>query len=145
QINTVINSGSTGRIAEDIGSMAMDQGWDSYIAYGRNDRPSRSKKIKIGTNLSIRYHVLLTRLLDRHGLASKRATEHFIEQVERINPDIVHLHNIHGYYINSDVLFTYLKDREIPVVWTLHDCWAFTGHCSHYMAVDCHKWKKHCY
>src|SRR5690606_33237811 len=102
QINTVINSGSTGRIAEDIGSLAIDHGWDSYIAYGRNDRPSRSEKIKIGNNTDIICHVFQTRLFDKHGLASNGATEHFIEQVEKINPDIIHLHNIHGYYINIE-------------------------------------------
>lgn len=145
QINSVINSGSTGRIAEEIGLTAIAAGWKSYIAYGRNDRPSSSKLIKIGTDKDIKLHGLQTRLFDRHGLGSKGATTDFIRQVEDIKPDIVHLHNIHGYYINMEVLFHYLKKVNIPVVWTFHDCWPITGHCSYFTFVGCEKWKKKCY
>jgi putative colanic acid biosynthesis glycosyltransferase len=145
QINSVINSGSTGRIAEEIGQTAIDTGWESYIAYGRNERPSSSKLIKIGTDKDIKLHGLQTRLFDRHGLDSKGATTDFIRQIEKIDPDIVHLHNIHGYYINMEVLFHYLKKVNIPVVWTFHDCWPITGHCSHFTFVGCEKWKTQCY
>jgi putative colanic acid biosynthesis glycosyltransferase len=145
QINSVINSGSTGRIAEEIGQTAIDTGWESYIAYGRNERPSSSKLIKIGTDKDIKLHGLQTRLFDRHGLGSKGATTDFIRQIEKIGPDIVHLHNIHGYYINMEVLFHYLKKVNIPVVWTFHDCWPITGHCSHFTFVGCEKWKTQCY
>lgn len=145
QINSVINSGSTGRIAEEIGQTAIAAGWESYIAYGRNERPSSSKLIKIGTDKDIKLHGLQTRLFDRHGLGSKGATTDFIRQVEDIKPDIVHLHNIHGYYINMEVLFLYLKKVNIPVIWTFHDCWSITGHCSHFTFVGCEKWKTQCY
>jgi putative colanic acid biosynthesis glycosyltransferase len=145
QINSVINSGSTGRIAEEIGQTAIAAGWESYIAYGRNERPSSSKLIKIGTDKDIKLHGLQTRLFDRHGLGSKGATTDFIRQVEDIKPDIVHLHNIHGYYINMEVLFHYLKKVNIPVVWTFHDCWPITGHCSYFTFVGCEKWKTQCY
>ena len=137
QINSVVNSGSTGRIAEDIGRIAMDKGWKSYIAYARNERPSQSQLIKIGSDWDIKMHGLQTRLMDNHGFASNRATHKFIEEVERIKPTIVHLHNIHGYYINIEILFNYLAKADIPVVWTLHDCWAFTGHCCYFSFIGC--------
>lgn len=144
QINTVINTGSTGRIAEEIGIKAMDNGWDSYIAYGRNDRPSRSHKIKIGTALDVKWHGVATRFFDYHAQASKVATERFIKKAKEINPDIVHLHNLHGYYLNIQLLFDYLTTSNIPVVWTLHDCWPFTGHCAYFDFVQCEKWKTQC-
>lgn len=145
QINSVVNSGSTGRIAEEIAQTAITSDWESFIAYGRNERPSVSNLIRIGNNLDIKMHGLQTRLLDRHGLGSKRSTSEFIQQIDNIKPDIIHLHNIHGYYINIEVLFHYLKKVNVPVVWTFHDCWPITGHCSHFMFVNCNKWKTECY
>lgn len=145
QINTVINSGSTGHIAEELGKLVMEKGWKSYIAYGRNPRPTNSIPIKIGTKLGVYSHVLLTRIFDRHGFGSYFATKKLIKNIKKIKPDIIHLHNIHGYYLNIEVLFTYLRTLDIPIIWTLHDCWSFTGHCSHYTAVNCNKWKSSCF
>lgn len=144
QINTDVNTGSTGRIAEDIGRVAMEKGHESYIAYGRGDRPSASKLIKIGTSTDIYNHVLQTRLFDRHGLASVRSTKKLIKQIDEIKPDVVGLHNLHGYYINIEILFNYLSEKNIPVLWTLFDCWAFTGHCSYFDDIDCKKYKTQC-
>lgn len=144
QINSVVNSGSTGKIAEDIGQLAIAKGWKSYIAFGRNERPSKSKKIKIGSDWDIKMHGVQTRLFDNHGFASKKATREFIQEIERIKPSIIHLHNIHGYYINIEILFNYLAKADIPVVWTLHDCWSFTGHCAYFDFVGCDKWKTQC-
>jgi len=145
QINSVVNSGSTVRIAEEIGQTALAAGWESYIAYGRTERPSTSKLIKIGNERDVKLHGLHTRLFDRHGLGSKSATHELVCEIERIAPDIIHLHNIHGYYINIEVLFNYLRTANIPVVWTFHDCWPLTGHCSHFTFVGCEKWKTQCY
>jgi glycosyltransferase involved in cell wall biosynthesis len=145
QINSVVNSGSTGRIAEEIGQSAIAAGWESYIAYGRNERPSKSKLIKIGNDRDIKLHGLQTRLFDRHGLGSKSATQELVEKIEKIKPDIIHLHNIHGYYINIEILFKYLHETNIPVVWTFHDCWPITGHCSYFSFVGCDKWKTQCF
>jgi len=145
QINSVVNSGSTGRIAEEIGQIAIAAGWKSYIAYGRHARTSQSELIKIGSDWDIRMHGLQTRLFDRHGLASTAATREFVEQIKKIKPDIIHLHNIHGYYINIEILFRYLKDANIPVVWTFHDCWPMTGHCAYFTFVGCEKWKTQCF
>lgn len=145
QINILVNSGSTGRIAEEIGQTAILAGWSSYIAYGRNLRPSESHLIKIGTDWDMRWHGVQTRLFDRHGLASVDATKKLIEHINEIKPDIIHLHNIHGYYLNYPLLFDYLSKVDIPIVWTLHDCWLFTGHCSYFTAIGCDRWKTGCY
>ena len=141
QINVTCNWGSTGRIAEEIGQVAIQQGWDSYIAYGRGKPVSKSHLIRIGNDWDMYEHGLETRIFDNHGLASRRATRKLIRQIEEIRPDIIHLHNIHGYYINYQILFDYLAKREIPVVWTLHACWTFTGHCAHFALAGCYQWK----
>lgn len=132
QINILINSGSTGRIAEEIGKLAIKKGWKSYIAYGRNDAQSQSQKIKVGGKLSILWHVLLSRLFDLQGFGSYFATKRLVKEIKRIKPNIIHLHNIHGYYLNIKVLFDFLSSTAIPIVWTLHDCWSFIGHGSHF-------------
>tara|TARA_B110001450_G_scaffold1005_1_gene1168 strand:+ start:650 stop:1834 length:1185 start_codon:yes stop_codon:yes gene_type:complete len=135
QINTVVNSGSTGRIAEDIGKALISKGHESYIAFGRGNQKSASKLIKIGSKLDFYLHVVRSLFTDRHGFGSKRATRKFLKQIDVINPDAIGLHNIHGYYLNVDILFKYIKDKNIPVLWTFHDCWPFTGHCSY--NTDC--------
>lgn len=145
QINVCVNQGSTGRIAEQIGEAAISCGWDSYIAYGRGAGKSNSKTIKICSKIGICIHALLTRLTDRHGLFSTRATRKLVKQIKEIKPDIIHLHNIHGYYLNYKVLFEYLNKSNIPVVWTLHDCWTMTGHCTHFEYAKCNKWRTECY
>ena len=145
QINTVVNTGSTGRIAEEIGQTAIKNGWKSYIAYGRNKRSSQSKLIKIGNEWDIKFHGLQTRLFDRHGLASKSATKNFLKHIKKINPDVIHLHNLHGYFINIEILFRFLNQAKIPIVWTLHDCWPITGHCVYFDYVGCEKWKTKCF
>ena len=89
-------------------------------------------------------HGLQSRLLDRHGLASRKATVKLIEIIRNINPDIVHLHNIHGYYLNYPILFAFLSQYNKPVVWTLHDCWPITGHCAYFTYAQCEKWKIDC-
>lgn len=144
QINSVCGIGSTGRIATDIHKMLIEQGHESYIAYGRGEAKNCNNSIRIGNNLDVLFHVLLTRFFDMHGFGSKRATKKFIKKVKEINPDVIHLHNIHGYYINIEVLFNYLKESGKKVVWTLHDCWAFTGHCAHFEYIKCEKWSSHC-
>lgn len=144
QINSVANWGSTGKIAESLGQEVLKDGNISYIAYGRQCNPSTSKLIKIGSKWDVLCHILYTKITDRHGLASSNSTKQLISQIEKIKPDIIHLHNIHGYYINYALLFDYLSQLDIPIVWTLHDCWSFTGHCAHFEKVSCMKWKSGC-
>ena len=145
QINSAINYGSTGKIAEQIGSLVVQRGWDSYIAHGRYINPSRSHSIQVGSRMDWMFHAIMTRLFDRHGLFSTRATRKLVKQIEEINPDIIHLHNIHGYYINHKILFEYLRKINIPIVWTLHDCWTMTGHCTHFEYAKCDRWRSGCY
>lgn len=145
QINSVCGIGSTGRIATDIHNMLIKQGHESYIAYGRDLPINCDNAIRIGTKLDNYGHVAMTRILDKHGFGSKKATIEFIEKIKNLDPDVIHLHNIHGYYINIEVLFDYLKVANKPVVWTLHDCWSFTGHCSHFDYIGCKKWKSACF
>jgi len=135
QINTVVNSGSTGRIAEDIGKTLISEGHESYIAFGRGNQNSVSNLIRIGSKWDFILHLLRSLFTDRHGFGSKRATRKFLKQIDLINPDAIGLHNIHGYYLNVDILFKYIKDKNIPVLWTFHDCWPFTGHCTY--NTDC--------
>lgn len=145
QINVVVNSGSTGRIAEEIGESVKGKGWRSVIAYGRNPRPSSSELMKIGNNWGVKWHAVQTRLFDKHGLGSKTATVELVDYIQRIKPDVIHLHNIHGYYINIEILFNYLASIDTPVVWTLHDCWPITGHCSYFSFCNCDRWKTLCF
>lgn len=139
-----MNSGSTGRIAENIGQVLIENGHESFIAYGRGNQNSQSQLIKIGSRFDMYLHVLITRLFDRHGFGSKQATKKLIKKIDKIKPDAVGLHNVHGYYLNIEVLFTYLLEKEIPVIWTFHDCWPFTGHCTLFDYIQCEKWKTHC-
>ena len=145
QINVTCNSGSTGKIAEQIGSLALKYGWKSYIAFSRGNPKSESETIRIGNALNMYWHGFESRIFDNHGLSSRRATENFIRQIETIKPDIIHLHNIHGYYLNYKILFEFLKKYNRPIVWTLHDCWAFTGHCGYFTMANCYKWKTQCF
>ncbi|KGR76412.1 glycosyltransferase [Ureibacillus manganicus] len=144
QINSVCGVGSTGRIVTDIHNLLLEQGHDSIIAYGRGLPKNSNGAIRIGTNLDNYSHLALTRIFDKHGFGSNKATREFINKIEDINPDIIHLHNIHGYYLNVELLFNYLKKVEKPVVWTLHDCWAFTGHCAYFDYIGCEKWQTLC-
>ncbi len=144
QINVTANWGSTGKIAEDIGKLLISKGWESHIAYGRGNSQSASHLIRIGNDFDMNIHGLQSRMFDNHGLASKHATKSFIKKIRNIKPDIIHLHNIHGYYLNYPLLFEYLKSWGGPVVWTLHDCWPFTGHCAYYDFGECNRWKDGC-
>lgn len=144
-VNVSANSGSTGRIAEEIGQTAISRGYESYFAFGRIGRESKSSLIRIGNDWDIRWHGLESLLFDNHGFGSRMATRKFIQEIERIKPDVINLHNIHGYYLNVDLLFEYLAKMDIPVVWTLHDCWPFTGHCSYFDRYHCEKWKRGCH
>lgn len=144
QINTTVNWNSTGRIAEDIGILIQSKGWKSFIAYSRGKTNSKSDLIHVGNKWDVYKHGIQTRILDNHGLGSTKATIDFIKKIKCIKPDIIHLHNIHGYYLNYQILFEYISSVNIPVVWTLHDCWSFTGHCSYYTYKKCERWKNKC-
>lgn len=145
-INVVCGSGSTGRICTDIADMLSACGHEVKIAYGRGTVAPEYQKYahRIGADTDVALHGVRSRLLDDHGLGSAASTKRFVEWIRDFNPDLIHLHNLHGYYVNYEILFSYLRQADKPVVWTLHDCWAFTGHCAHYSAAGCSKWQTHC-
>lgn len=145
QINTSYNFSAPGRIASELGNLLINYGHESIVAYGRSCREGLSETIKIGNKADLFFHFLTSRLLDRHGFGSSRATEDLINRIKVINPDVIHLHNIHGYYINIKALFNYLKNADKPIIWTFHDCWPFTGHCSYFDRVHCTKWQSECF
>lgn len=144
QINVTANWGSTGKIAESIGQLAIENRWDSYIAFGRKYNPSTSKIIKVGTKIDTYIHYAYDRLFDMEGRSSKHATKTLIKKIKEIGPNIVQLHNLHDHYLNYQILFEYLNQTDIKIVWTFHDCWAFTGHCYHFIEQNCMKWKTEC-
>lgn len=145
-INVVCGIRSTGRICTDLATELEKQGHEVKIAYGRENVPEQFQKyaVRIGNDFDVKLHGLKARLLDGAGFGSKRVTEKFIKWVKEYDPDIIHLHNIHGYYINIEVLFRYLQTCGKKIIWTLHDCWSFTGHCVYFDYVNCNKWEKEC-
>lgn len=146
----MINSGSgvrsTGRICTDIATELIKEGHEVRIGYARGNVPEvyRDISIRIGNSLDVYFDAFCVRVFDNEGFGNKRATKEFIKWIKDFNPDIIHLHNLHGYYINIEILFRYLKEANIPVIWTLHDCWSFTGHCAYFDSVNCNKWKSQC-
>ena len=145
QINSVCGYGSTGRIAADLSRYLTQSGDDCLIAYGRGHAPDDVKSIRIGTDFDVNLHGVCSRITDKHGFYSKRATQRFIQQAREYHPDIIHLHNLHGYYLHLPTLFEWLRECGKPVVWTLHDCWAFTGHCAYFDYAGCNQWKTACF
>lgn len=143
QIDSCLNMLSTGRITESIGKLAIQRGWDCYIVHGARfvRQGSCMHAIQSDSKIGEYLHFAESYLLDRHGLASRTTTKRIVEEIKRINPDVIQLHCVHGYYLNYRILFEYLNSTTIPVVWTFHDCWAFTGHCAHFVSVDCKKWR----
>lgn len=148
QINPVLRTNtSTGRIMQEIGELAIQNGWESYIAYsyGRDGvKPCRSKQIPVGNKWDVALHGVVTRLFDAHGLMSQVATQKLVDQIQKIKPDVIHIHNIHGYFLNYQILFDFLSQNDIPVIWTVHDCWLYTGHCYCYTFIGCNKWQTGC-
>ena len=145
-INSVAGIGSTGRIVAETCRSLQQQGHQCVIAYGRDkancdDIPT----VRIGSPLECKLHGIRCRLLDDHGFGSGAATRRFLKWVRTYDPDVIWLHNLHGYYIHVGVLFDYLRTCGKEVIWTLHDCWAFTGHCAYFDFAGCDKWRTGCH
>jgi len=144
-INSVAGVGSTGRIAADKCRELMREGHECILAYGRTcGNCGDIRTIRIGTDMDFRIHGVLNRLFDNHGFNSAAATRKFLKWVRSYDPDVIWLHNIHGYYIHVGLLFEYLRFSGKRIIWTLHDCWSFTGHCAYFDYVGCDKWKTGC-
>lgn len=144
QINVTANWGSTGKIAELCNQYAARKGWDIYAAYGRYKNPGQSQLVCTSNKWDVYEHYAEHRLLDNEGLASRSCTHKLVEEIKRIQPDIVHLHNIHDHWLNYRILFDYLNQTNIKVVWTFHDFWAITGYCSHFVQADCSQFMTEC-
>ena len=148
-INAAADSSGAGGICIDIAQKYASAGNEVAIAYGRYGLVAPAAQPfarRICSSLGVRLHGVQSLLFDAHGLGSVQSTKRFLAWAEMWKPDLVWLHNLHGYYVNYELLFAWIKRHpEMEVRWTLHDCWAFTGHCSHYMAVGCEQWKTGCH
>lgn len=145
QISTVCGSGSVGRITVDIYHTLEQNGDQGLIAYGRRTAPEGIRGFRFGSDWNMGLHVLSTFFKGEHGFSSAGQTKRLIEKIKEWNPDVIHLHNIHGFVLQVELLFAYLKQAGKPVVWTLHDCWPFTGHCAFYDYTGCEGFKNGCH
>lgn len=143
QINITCNKGSTGKIAKGINETLIKHGHEGIIAYGYG-RSEYEHSFKFGGKINYYYHNIMSRIFGHEGFYSKLATKRFIKWIDTYTPDIIHLHNIHGHYVNIQLLFNYIKNKKIPIVWTLHDCWPITGKCVYFNMIQCMKWKLEC-
>lgn len=146
QINECLNF-STGNIAQGCVDAAIKQGWECYFAFSAFEPlyPSNAKLIKVGNKWNAYLHYAENYIFDKEGLASRMVTRRFIDEIKKITPGVVHIHNMHDHWLNYKLLFEYFNDTNIKVVWTFHDSWAFTGHCFHFVTKNCEKWKTGCY
>ena len=144
-INSIVGTGSTGRIITGLCDILHEHDMDTLVCYGRGGAPDGCAAYRIGSKQDVYLHGAMSRLTDRHGLYSSAATKRLISKIREYDPDIIHIHNIHGYYLNYEILFDYLRGCNKKLIWTLHDCWTFTGHCTHYEYTGCQKWKMLCH
>lgn len=146
QINTVYAEGSTGKIAKDIHDICIENGEECISAYrcDFNGKKNYEDTVIISSKIDSRVHGKLSRMTMFKGCFSIIKTAKFIKKIKKYSPDIIHIHNLHGSYINISLLFRYIKKENIPVVWTLHDCWPFTAICSHFSLIGCKKWQEGC-
>ena len=142
QINSVCGVGSTGKICVDIAKVAKEYGHECVIAYGRGEAKGWDAVYKITNSIGNKLHFVKSRIFDRHGLGNSFETKKFVKFIKTYDPDVIHLHNIHGYYINYKILFDYIKTSRAKIVWTMHDMWPITGHCA--QSLDCKKWEHQC-
>lgn len=142
-INAVCGSGSTGKICTDIADELIKQGHEVLIAYG-NGTSNYPKATKVGSNLSIKVNALYSRVSGYNAHGSIIETKHIINIIKKFKPDVVHLHNLHANYVNLNMLLLFLSEEDIATAITLHDCWFFTGKCTHYNSIACTKWKTGC-
>lgn len=143
QINAVYGYKSTGLIVKDIETLLNSNGHEAYVAYQTAENPPENS-YKIGNVADYKYHAIYSRVFGKQAYASRLATKKLIRYIKNISPDIVHFHNLHSNYVNLNMLCDYFAKTGIPVVITMHDCWFFTGKCTHYSAVKCDKWQSTC-
>ena len=142
-INTVPN-GSTGGIMMKEHRELLAAGEESYAFWGRGREAEKPNEMKFASDVEVKLDLLQTRIDGKAGFHSKNATKRLLARLDEIKPDVVHLHNLHGYYVNIEMLFNWLANHNCKVEWTLHDCWSFTGHCAYFTHAKCAQWKEHC-
>ena len=145
-INSVCGTGSTGRICTDIAKLLLAAGHECKIVYGRGSaKGDFPNSIRVGTDFSVKINALCSRLLDNEGFNAQASTKELVKIIKEYDPDLIHLHNLHGYFLNIPILFSYLKNEfRGKVLWNLYDCWSFTGHCAHFDFVKCDQWESGC-
>ena len=144
QINSCYGVYSTGKIVDDISNILRKYGHECICIFGRSGNSDMQRAFKFNSKLDIYHHTMMSRIFDKEGLYSSVATKKMIDLIKNYSPNIIHLHNIHGHYLNYKILFDFINEHNIPVVWTLHDCWTITGHCAHFDSISCKKWLNGC-
>jgi len=144
QINSVYGIGSTGAIAQNIGKVLSENGIENYVFYSGGIKTAEKRGIKYMSNFFVKCNAGLAKILGNYGFNTFFGTIKLIRKINKINPDIVQIHNIHGHNVNLSIFFKYLKKKNVEVIWTFHDCWAFTGYCPFFSKEDCNKWQTMC-
>ena len=145
QINSFFTVGGPPRIMNGIYDTLIENRFDCKIAAARKNMYVPEDSYRICSDTEVKVNAIKARLFDNEGFNATKSTQKLVEYIKEFDPDIIHLHNLHGYCINLEILFAFLKEANKPVVWTLHDCWAFTGHCAHFSLIGCEKWKTECF
>lgn len=143
QINAVCGFGSTGKIVLEVSKLLTAQNVENYVLYASKNS-DYTLGIKYADDKQIRWQALRARIFGEYGFNSRKITQKLLAELDKIQPDVVHLHNLHGHNCHLEMLFRYLKERQIKVYWTFHDCWAFTAYCPHFDMIGCKKWKTGC-
>ena len=143
QINATCGAGSTGKICISVSELLSENGAENYIFYssGSSDYPLG---IKYANEIAIKMQTLVSRISGNYGFEARSITERLIKELERISPNIIHIHNIHSHSCNLEILFNYIRKNNIKTYWTFHDCWAFTAYCPYFDIFECDKWKTGC-
>lgn len=144
QINAVCGGGSTGRTCRELNDALVELGHDGLILYGNGSSDYEYAR-KLSSSCGVKLHGALSRLLGKNAAYSPFATGKALRIIREYKPDVVHLGNLHGNYINLRPLLNYLAKQDIPTVVTLHDCWVFTGKCTHYTEAGCNRWQTGCH
>lgn len=143
-INSVPN-GSTGAVMRQVTEERRALGDECWCMWGRGRAAENDHELNFGSKPELYLDVLQTRLDGKAGFHSKLPTRRLLKKLDEVKPDVVHLHNVHGYYVNVEMLFAWFAaHEEVQVKWTLHDCWAFTGHCAYFTYAKCTQWQTHC-
>lgn len=140
QINCTCGTGSTGKICVAVSELLTQRNIENYILFtsGKSNYPKGKRYMSLPES---KFQALKAKVAGNYGFQSQAATRRLLAELDRIVPDIVHLHNLHSHNVHLGMLFAYLKEKKIKVFWTFHDCWAFTGYCPYYDMVRCEKWK----